>query len=115
MTSPLSLTNAKLKWRSEVQHHCPQTQYMLVGLKTDLRATTPEAISVDDCVAAAREMGAIDYVECSAQLQQGVSNVFETAVRHVVAARSGRPTATAVGPGGTTTPTQTKRRGCTLL
>lgn len=115
VTSQLSLTNAKLKWRSEVQHHCPQTQYMLVGLKTDLRASAAESISVDECVAAAREMGAIDYVECSAQLQEGVSNVFETAVRHVVAARCGRPTSTVVAPGGTTVVTQNKRSKCTLL
>jgi len=114
--TPLSLTNAKLKWRSEVQHHCPQTQYMLVGLKTDLRGTSSEVISREDCMAAAREMGAIDYVECSAQLQEGVANVFETAVRHVVAARSGKPSQTAIQASGNTNQTPQKRRGiCTLL
>jgi len=115
VTTPLSLTNAKLKWRSEVQHHCPQTQYMLVGLKTDLRGTSPEVISREECMAAATEMGAIDYVECSAQLQEGVANVFETAVRHVIAARSGKPSQTAIQPGGNTNQTVPKRRGCTLL
>lgn len=114
VTTPLSLTNAKMKWRSEVQHHCPQTQYMLVGLKTDLRESTPGSLSREECIAAAKEMGAIDYVECSAKLQDGVASVFETAVRHVVAARSGRTSATAVAPAGSsgTTP---KKRFCTLL
>jgi len=115
VTTPLSLTNAKLKWRSEVQHHCPQTQYMLVGLKTDLRGTSSDVISREECIAAAKEMGAIDYVECSAQLQEGVANVFETAVRHVVAARSGKPTQTAIQPSGNTPPPPAKKRGCTLL
>jgi len=114
VTTPLSLTNAKLKWRSEVQHHCPQTQYMLVGLKTDLRGTTADALSRDDCMAAAREMGAIDYVECSAQLQEGVANVFETAVRHVVCARSGKPLQTVI-QNANANPTTQKKRGCILL
>lgn len=114
VTTPLSLTNAKMKWRSEVQHHCPQTQYMLVGLKTDLRETTPGSLSREECIAAAKEMGAIDYVECSAKLQDGVASVFETAVRHVVAARSGRTSATAVAPAGAPAATP-KKRFCTLL
>lgn len=114
VTTPLSLTNAKMKWRSEVQHHCPQTQYMLVGLKTDLRDSTPGSLSREECIAAAKEMGAIDYVECSAKLQDGVASVFETAVRHVVAARSGRTSATAVTPTGGPAATP-KKRFCTLL
>jgi len=115
VTTQLSLTNAKLKWRSEVQHHCPQTQYMLVGLKTDLRGTSSEVLTREECIAAAKEMGAIDYVECSAQLQEGVANVFETAVRHVVAARSGKPTQNAIQAGGNVNPTPQKRKFCTLL
>jgi len=115
VVTPLSLTNAKLKWRSEVQHHCPQTQYMLVGLKTDLRGSSSEVISREECMAAAREMGAIDYVECSAQLQEGVANVFETAVRHVVCARNGKPSQTAIQSPGNNNPAPQKRRGCVLL
>jgi len=115
VTTPLSLTNAKLKWRSEVQHHCPQTQYMLVGLKTDLRGTTADALSRDDCMAAAREMGAIDYVECSAQLQEGVANVFETAVRHVVCARSGKPLQTVIQNPNANPSAQKRNKGCILL
>jgi len=91
VTTPQSLVNAKLKWRSEIQHHNPQTPYLLVGLKTDLRSSTPGSLTRADCEAAAAEMGALEYVECSAQLQEGVSEIFETAVRHVVALRSGKP------------------------
>ena len=88
---------------------------MLVGLKTDLRGTSSEVLTREECIAAAKEMGAIDYVECSAQLQEGVANVFETAVRHVVAARSGKPTQNAIQAGGNVNQPPQKRKFCTLL
>lgn len=35
--SPASFENVKTKWVPECQHHCPNTPFLLVGVKIDLR------------------------------------------------------------------------------
>ena len=35
--SPHSLENVRTKWVPEIRHHCPNTPFILVGTKADLR------------------------------------------------------------------------------
>lgn len=38
VNSPTSFENVRSKWVPELQHHCPGTPFLLVGMKGDLRA-----------------------------------------------------------------------------
>lgn len=80
------------KWSREVTNNFPagkEPPRLLVGLKSDLkleplpfdkqkRATREQALQV------AKEIGAVDYVECSARSGDGVEDVFLTALNAVV-------------------------------
>ncbi len=90
VVSPASFENVKAKWKDEVQHHCPGIPVVLVGTKTDLR-NDPEVMATlkdrglamktfEDGENLAKEFGAT-YRECSALTQEGLLDVFETAVR----------------------------------
>jgi len=80
------------KWSREIRNNFPagkEPPKLLVGLKTDLRyepmlydkqkrATREQALQV------AKEIGASDYVECSARCGDGVEEVFLAALNSVV-------------------------------
>lgn len=78
----------------EIAHHCPTTPFLLVGLKTDLREDESTInrlkekgmvpITKEQGEAKAKKMGAKGYVECSALTQNGLKNVFDTAIQTVV-------------------------------
>ncbi|KXJ91905.1 GTP-binding protein rho2 [Microdochium bolleyi] len=89
--SPDSLDNVKHKWIEEANERCPGVPIILVGLKKDLR-DDPVAIEemrkkslkfVTDRQgsAAATEIGARKYLECSSLSGEGVDDVFEAATR----------------------------------
>ena len=92
LDSPASLSNIGAKWAPEVKHFCPNVPVVLVCCKTDLRGdieaerdlalnslgkmpTTEEGEEV------ARQIQAIQYLECSALKNEGVKEVFDTATR----------------------------------
>ena len=91
VTSPTSLDNVRHKWYPEITHCCPGIPFVLVGLQTDLRddarvvsrleerrqipVTTAQGQEV------AREVGAAAYMEASALTGQGVTALFNAAVR----------------------------------
>jgi len=95
-----SFENVTNKWLPEIQSHCPYTPFMLVGTKADLRKEllTPEdeafeavrnrrvgnEITLKEGQKLAKEIKAIDYVECSARLIDSVSQLFEKSVRNVL-------------------------------
>ncbi|XP_056612279.1 ras homolog family member Ga [Triplophysa dalaica] len=90
ITSPASYENVKLKWYPEVSQHCPNVPILLVGTKKDLRED-PEVlkklkennqspITQQQGGALARQIQASKYIECSALIQDGVSEVFTEAV-----------------------------------
>jgi len=86
-----SYDNVKTKWVPEIKHHVPDAPFMLVGTKMDLR-DDPEvlkkigsALSTDDGVRLAAELGARKYVECSALTQEGLKAVFDEAIRAAMA------------------------------
>ncbi|KAF7360433.1 Cell division control [Mycena venus] len=62
---PFSFENIRDKWVPEVRHYCPDVPFLIVATQIDLR---------DD------SEGAAKYVECSAQTQAGLNNVFDEAI-----------------------------------
>lgn len=70
-----------VKWYLEILHHCPNTPILLVGTKSDLRATGQAEVTSAQGHALARDINAVKYVECSALTRSGVEAVFEEATR----------------------------------
>jgi Ras family protein A len=89
--NPDSLDNIHEKWLPEVLHFCTGVPIVLVGTKSDLRhdgATIAElqkysqhTVTYVEAIDAQIKIGAKAYMECSAKRGDGVTEVFETAVR----------------------------------
>ncbi|KAI9269013.1 P-loop containing nucleoside triphosphate hydrolase protein [Phascolomyces articulosus] len=98
---PETLENVVEKWVPEVAHHCPGLPYLLVGCKKDLRndpATVEELrksqltpVSYGRGLSVAREISALDYVECSAKLNENINEVFTAAIRATLVRRKRWP------------------------
>ena len=78
----------------EIKHHCPNTPFLLLATKVDLRedrATLDklakkqeEMVSKEEGERMAESVKAAKYLECSALSGEGVENVFDEAVlRHL--------------------------------
>jgi len=91
VNSPPSFRNLKDKWILEVLHFAPNVPVILVGTKVD-RRNDPDVIAslarihekpitTAQGKKLAKDIGAMDYVECSAIERKNIKNVFETAVR----------------------------------
>ncbi|KAI9312133.1 small GTPase superfamily [Dichotomocladium elegans] len=75
----ISFQNVRDKWLPEVKHYCSRdVSRVLVGLKIDLRSTTPNAISSAQGAELAKEIKA-KYCECSAKENRHVADVIRTA------------------------------------
>jgi len=106
--SPHSFDNVKSKWWPEIQHHAPGVPILLVGTKSDLRNDTgmisqlqSKGLFIIPGEAAskrAHEIGATNYLECSALTQEGLKTVFDEAIRAAM-----------------TKPKPKKKGGCILL
>ena len=85
--SPSSFENVRSKWAPELAHYCPQAPVVLVGLKQDARERDDvlaalaskglAAKTFEDGEAMSREIGARQYLECSALTQKGLKQVSE--------------------------------------
>lgn len=95
VVSPDSFYNVKSKWIPELLHHCPKDiLILLVGTKVDLRDDLHilddlaekglKPITYEQGVKMAKELGCVNYYECSAATQQGVKEVFDYALRVVL-------------------------------
>lgn len=90
ITLKTSLENVKSKWVPELQHYCPGVPFLLIGTKLDLRNVADsdekpkELISVDEGVKMAKDIGAVQYMECSALSQEGLHDVFNEAIRAAI-------------------------------
>jgi len=77
-----SFENVKTKWIPEIKHHVPEATFLLVGTKMDLRndqevlKKVSQPITKEEGAALAKELGARNYVECSALTQDGLKNVL---------------------------------------
>jgi Ras-related C3 botulinum toxin substrate 1 len=89
--SPHSFDNIKSKWWPEIQHHAPGVPILLVGTKADLRndqsmisqlqAKGLHVISQEEAMKMTKDIGGVNYLECSALTQEGLKNVFDEAIR----------------------------------
>eukprot|EP00010_Vexillifera_abyssalis_P008637 CAMPEP_0201543954 /NCGR_PEP_ID=MMETSP0173_2-20130828/234_1 /ASSEMBLY_ACC=CAM_ASM_000268 /TAXON_ID=218659 /ORGANISM="Vexillifera sp., Strain DIVA3 564/2" /LENGTH=204 /DNA_ID=CAMNT_0047951885 /DNA_START=40 /DNA_END=654 /DNA_ORIENTATION=+ len=99
LVSPQSYDNVKKKWYPEVSHFNPDTPIVLVGTKLDLRGKSEtiqslkenglEPVQEDQGHKLAKEIGASNYLECSALDQTNLPQVFEEAVKAAQGAASG--------------------------
>jgi len=90
VVSPASFDNVNSIWTPELKHHCPDTPIVLVALKTDLREDEQVAswlekkglrvISSEEGQAMAKEVGAVEYMECSALTREGLVEIFDRCV-----------------------------------
>eukprot|EP00051_Salpingoeca_urceolata_P032278 m.15013 g.15013 ORF g.15013 m.15013 type:complete len:193 (+) comp4941_c0_seq1:116-694(+) len=107
--SPASFENVKSKWVVEISHHCPQTPFLLIGTKLDLREdsetiaklkqSNKQPITYQKAAQLAQSLGAVSYIECSALTQLGLKQVFDEAIRAVISPKN----------------TAVKKKGCALL
>ncbi|BFZ22602.1 hypothetical protein BsWGS_25640 [Bradybaena similaris] len=87
LNNKASADNIKLKWKPEVEEHCPQVPIILVGTKLDLRQNadrhgdSQQEVSRKEGMRIAKSIRAVKYLECSALRQEGVSEVFLEAIR----------------------------------
>ena len=85
--SPTSFANIKDKWMPELIHHCENAPVIIVGTKTDLRDNQEfedKAITIEQGQKLCKEVDAAAYCECSALTQDGLKDVFDTAIRCVL-------------------------------
>eukprot|EP00941_MAST-03F_sp_MAST-3F-sp1_P006452 g6452.t1 len=89
--SKTSLDNVREKWLTEIQNFCPETPFILVGTKGDMRPPSeggkagcnPKNKPLTDRNAAiqlGKELGAARTMECSAMTQKGLKQVFDAAI-----------------------------------
>jgi Ras family protein A len=88
-----SLEHVEQKWFPEILHFCskPAVPYLLIGCKKDLRddqrtvdllkSTGQRFVTQEEGEAVAKRIGAVAYMECSAETGDGVMEVFEKAAR----------------------------------
>jgi len=89
--APNSFENVKSKWWPEIQHHAPGVPIILVGTKSDLRndqqmisqlqAKGFSIVTLEAANARAQDIGAVKYLECSALTQEGLKDIFDSAIR----------------------------------
>eukprot|EP01102_Stenamoeba_stenopodia_P016336 TRINITY_DN569_c0_g2_i1.p1 TRINITY_DN569_c0_g2~~TRINITY_DN569_c0_g2_i1.p1 ORF type:complete len:241 (+),score=77.65 TRINITY_DN569_c0_g2_i1:382-1104(+) len=85
-----SFDNLKHKWLQELKANAPDTPFILVGTKTDVRTQkeaedkSVEVITTKKGQKRAKELKALNYVECSAKDLASVNNVFVEALRTVI-------------------------------
>ena len=87
---PSSAENVLEKWLPEVKHYCPGAPFILVGTQIDLREdkhtlhqldkSQQKVLGQEEGERLAREVGATQYLECSALTKKGLKSVFEAVV-----------------------------------
>jgi len=101
-----SLENVRDKWAPELESYSPGTPIILVGTKLDLKTDPAEmhnALSHAEGLQLARDIGAVEYLECSALTQEGLKAVFDCAIRTVLM------------PAPPSVPQESKQGGCIIL
>ena len=98
ITSPTSLENIERKWLPEIRRHCPNSPFLLVGTKCDLRedaraleklkANGASFVNLARAEKKGKELAAARVMECSAKTQVGLKDVFDEAIKVALAARA---------------------------
>jgi len=78
------------QWEPEISHHAPNVPIILVGTKLDmkddpvtlaeLRQKQMEPVDYNKGLQYARDINAVNYLECSALTQWGLKEVFDKAI-----------------------------------
>jgi len=99
--SPTSLENVKTKWIKEVRHYRPDSPVILVGTKMDLRndkkelgklaKDKQEPVTEEQARKMQRDIGALEYVECSAITRENLKEVFDEAIKAILLAPEPEP------------------------
>jgi len=86
-----SFENVKARWVPEIQHYEPNVPMLLVGTKSDLReddsiikhlrSRNKDMVTIAAAQKLAEDIGAVNFLECSALTQQGLKEVFDDAIR----------------------------------
>jgi small GTP-binding protein len=111
LVAPTSLENVQNMWVPEVKEHCPNTPYILVGMKSDLRDQFPqhadeyktkgwEPVATSKAEEMKKAINAQGYIECSARIQYNLKEVFETAIKVVLHPPSAAPAKVEKASGG---------------
>ena len=90
LISAASFESITSKWLPEIQHHCPNAKYILVGTKLDLREDQmvieklkekkSAPITYEKGVELSKKIGAHRYIECSALTQKNLKEVFDESI-----------------------------------
>jgi Rho family protein len=78
LNSRASFDNMKLKWIPEIQHHCPTTPFIIVGMKSDLLDNQPHP--VPNYQHLSRDWGAQAYVATSSLGGINIKKCMEQAI-----------------------------------
>mmetsp|Transcript_2767 Transcript_2767/g.4174 ORF Transcript_2767/g.4174 Transcript_2767/m.4174 type:complete len:194 (+) Transcript_2767:66-647(+) len=86
LNNRLAFENVRNKWYPEIRHYCPDTPWIIVGTKSDLRNewNDKDLVSTFEGQNLAGELGAWGYYECSARTGDGVKPVFDNAIRYAI-------------------------------
>jgi small GTP-binding protein len=87
LTDSNTFDNVETSWVPEIKEHCPNTPYILVGTKSDLRDNPSEGITpipMSKGEQLKTKIGAYDYIECSAMKSINLKEVFESAIKNAV-------------------------------
>jgi len=86
-----SFENVKTRWVPEIQHYEPKVPMILVGTKSDLReddsiikhlrSRNKIMVTIEAAQKLAKDIGAVNFLECSAITQHGLKQVFDDAIR----------------------------------
>ena len=85
-----SFKNVRKKWVPEIKHVNPNVPFILVGTQMDLRGDSKlvkqkkNTLSVNMGEKLAEEVGAEQYLECSAKTREGLQDLFKAAVRATI-------------------------------
>ncbi|KAE9993713.1 hypothetical protein EG327_003723 [Venturia inaequalis] len=92
--NPDSLVNVQEKWILEIRRFLPKTPVILVGLKSDLRndvstigellKTGQKPVTTVQGESTRRQIGAVQYLECSARTSEGCKDVVEAVIVSVL-------------------------------
>ena len=91
VAEPASFKKVEDYWVPEIKRFCPDTPFILLGTKVDLRGDRAtldmltekqrELVSKEEGKRMAESLKAVKYLECSSLTREGVKNVFEEAIR----------------------------------
>jgi len=92
VASSVSYDNIKVKWRPELLHYSRDTPFILVGTMSDLRESggtgasglEGNPVSRQQGESLAKDLGAVEYIECSAKADTNVKDVFDLAIKSVI-------------------------------